>query len=248
MPRAGNDSRFGGGFDREWKMTNYRDGLILLLAAAGAGTDAIIILGFDVLTAAQTGNTILLAVAVARGNFTIGLSAGISVLAFLGGVVLGQLILSLARSRAKGTGLRRALGLQLGLLAGVIGLWHYADTSFANGVIALAAIAMGIQSAVVMNLHSRPTTYITGMLTTFATGLTRNWGERSRRKSPSAANAGTPDDHPWKHGVTWLVYGVSAVVTGWTYLQVGPFALLLPMAAIAAVLTMNPQRLLRDAD
>ena len=226
-------------------MTNYRDGLILLLAAAGAGTDAIIILGFDVLTAAQTGNTILMAVAIARGDFSVGLSAGISVVAFLAGVVLGQLILSLARSRANGTGLRRALGLQLGFLAAVIGLWHWNEVAFAHGMIALAAIAMGIQSAVVMNLNSRPTTYITGMLTTFAVGLTRHWSESHRRATKGTAGA---DDHPWKHGMTWLIYGLSAVGTGWIFLRVGPLALLLPMAAITVVLAMNPRRLLRDSE
>ena len=43
--------------------------LVVLLAVAAGAADAILIVRFDVLTAAQTGNTILLAVALATGNW-----------------------------------------------------------------------------------------------------------------------------------------------------------------------------------
>lgn len=83
-----------------------RDLMMLLLSVAGGSVDAVIILGFNVLTAAQTGNTILLA--------------------------------TCSRS------------------------------------VAIAAIAMGVQSAIVLRLHVGPTTtYVTGTLTSFATKIVR---------------------------------------------------------------------------
>lgn len=73
---------FGPGFQRE--------AIPLLLTLTGAGVDAMVILGFNALTAARTGNTVLLAVAIARGDAVTGLSAAVSVAAFAVGCFLGK--------------------------------------------------------------------------------------------------------------------------------------------------------------
>lgn len=70
----------------------------LLLILAGAGTDASVILGFNILTAAQTGNTILFAVALARGDFATGLNSGISIFCFVGGAIAGGWLCRRARA------------------------------------------------------------------------------------------------------------------------------------------------------
>ncbi|MFY8217364.1 MAG: DUF1275 family protein [Chthoniobacterales bacterium] len=56
-------------------MTKNRELMVVLLTIAGGSVDAIGIIGFNVLTAAQTGNTILLAVAIAQGKIALGVSA-----------------------------------------------------------------------------------------------------------------------------------------------------------------------------
>jgi uncharacterized membrane protein YoaK (UPF0700 family) len=67
--------------------------MVLLLAVAGGGVDAIIILAFQVLTGAQTGNTVMLAVALAEGRFAAGFYSALSVASFIIGSVVGQLVI-----------------------------------------------------------------------------------------------------------------------------------------------------------
>jgi hypothetical protein len=67
--------------------------MLLLLAVAGASVDAVVILGFGVLTAAQTGNTILLAAHLAQGQFASGLSSAVSVLGYMIGAAVGELVI-----------------------------------------------------------------------------------------------------------------------------------------------------------
>jgi uncharacterized membrane protein YoaK (UPF0700 family) len=67
--------------------------VVLLLAVAGASVDAVVILGFGVLTAAQTGNTILLAAHLAQGQFASGLSSAVSVLGYMIGAAVGELVI-----------------------------------------------------------------------------------------------------------------------------------------------------------
>lgn len=113
-------------------------------------------------------------------------------------------------------------------------------------LVALAAIAMGIQSATVLRLHASPTTtYVTGTLTTFTTGLVR-WlrlVETTPHSVPTPhernATSLLSDDRPWIFGITWLVYAVGAVVSGLLFLWVGELALILPIAAIVAVIVVG---------
>ena len=73
----GNDASIRGAMTS--KAGNWRnEGIPLLLTLVGGSVDAMVILGFNVLTAAQTGNTVLLAVAIARGDLVTGASAATS--------------------------------------------------------------------------------------------------------------------------------------------------------------------------
>jgi len=224
-----------------------RDLLILLLAFAGAGVDAVVIIAFNVLTAAQTGNTILFAVALAQGQVKGGISAAVSVLGFVVGTAVGELTLSRpANLRPGRSAIASALLAECVLLGGVIILWRAAGPNPPHGTIAalivLAALAMGIQSTVVLRLHAGPTTtYITGMLTTFTTGMIRSL---LARKTPSGASPtpGTPKstgDASWKYGLTWVVYTAGAIASGVLFLHVGEGALLVPITAVIAVAAVS---------
>jgi uncharacterized membrane protein YoaK (UPF0700 family) len=228
--------------------------MLLLLAVAGASVDAMVILRFGVLTAAQTGNTILLAVHLAQGQFASGLSSAVSVGGYIIGAAVGELVIV---GRGDSAPWLSAVGwtlvAELVPLSCLLSFWHLAGPHPGQGTImglvALAAIAIGIQSAAVLRLHSGPTTtYVTGTLTTFTTETIR-WLQLietaphlvpTRQELDSASLLS--DDSPWIYGITWLVYAVGAVVSGVLFLRVGEGALVLPIATIVAVILVGTRR------
>jgi len=219
-----------------------RDVMILLLALAGAGVDAVMIMGFNVLTAAQTGNTILLAVALARGQFALGASAAISVIGYVAGAALGEYFL-VRKSGSKTSGIAETLLVEAALLGILMVSWRMAGTAPSQTMglvlVAIAAIAMGIQSAAVRCLHNGPTTtYITGLLTSFTTGMVASF--LSRRNPDNSSRPA--EDSPWQYGTVWVTYLAGAIVCGLLYLFAGGMALLLPVASIAAVIALGPRR------
>lgn len=213
--------------------------MILLLALAGAGVDAVMIIGFNVLTAAQTGNTILLAVALARGQFALGLSAAISVIAYVAGAALGEVFL-VRQSRTKTSGIAATLLAEAALLGLLLVLWRVSGSAPSQttglALVAIAAVAMGIQSAAVRCLHNGPTTtYITGLLTSFTTGVIRNF-------LVPGTSGHSSGDSPWQYGTVWVTYLAGAIVCGLIYLFAGTMALLLPIASVVAVIALGPRR------
>jgi uncharacterized membrane protein YoaK (UPF0700 family) len=217
-----------------------------ILTLAAAGVDAMVILGFNVLTAAQTGNTVLLAVAVARGDAETGLNAAVSVAAFVAGAVAGEVLCGWSTSgHRRGTGILPALLIEVLLLVLLLMLWLPAEPTAGHSgvaVVALAALAMGIQSAAVLRLQGPSTTYITGMLATFSTGYVR-WiraGRVRRTRCRSAeSDAQPPDRLPWRNGLIWVAYLGGAILCGILFLRSGVLALLVPIAAICAVIAIQ---------
>jgi uncharacterized membrane protein YoaK (UPF0700 family) len=200
----------------------------LLLVVSGSATDATLIIGFGVLTAAQTGNTILLAAALARGDIGTGLSSAISIAAFVLGAVTGALF---CRHR----GPRMALAAELGLLlcALCVGLATGAPPGALEGnfLVGLAAAAMGVQSAVVVRSGGYPSTYITGLLTGFSIGLVGG-------RSAAGASHGLL-------GLVWLLYLSGAILAGWLCVSLGEagfLALVVPLLALACALPLTSSR------
>lgn len=218
----------------------------LVLTLAAAGVDAIVILGFNVLTAAQTGNTVLLAVAVARGDAETGLSAAVSVAAFVAGAVAAEVLCGRSTSGHRcEPGILPALLIEILLLMSLLTVWLLAEPVAGRSsvaVVALAALAMGVQSAAVLRLQGPSTTYITGMLATFSTGYVR-WIRAGRyrhpRIRPPETDAKPPDRLPWRNGLIWVVYLSGAIVCGILFLRSGVLALLVPIAAICAVIAIQ---------
>jgi uncharacterized membrane protein YoaK (UPF0700 family) len=231
-----------------------RDIMILLLSVAGGSVDAVIILGFNVLTAAQTGNTILLAVSLAQGRFSTGFYAAVSAFAYMVGAAVGELVVGKRRGSASWLSpVGRGLVAELIALGSLLGSWRLAGPSPALGTtavpVAIAAIAMGVQSAVVLRLHVGPTTtYVTGTLTSLATKIVR--GLYIIKKAPAAttyaqdANSAIlwSSKGPVIYGVDWLVYAGGACVSALLFLRVREAALALPMAAIVAAIIAGVSR------
>lgn len=218
---------------------NTRDLTVCLLTLTGAGVDALLIMGFNVLTAAQTGNTILLAVAIARGQYETGMAAAASVVSFAMGAAAGTWTLLRWRVPAKWISeIRAALITEWLFLVGLFGVWKIAGKNPSSGMVyalvVLAAFAMGIQSAVIVHLRARTTTYVTGLLTQFTTGIIQQLLSRKIGEKKSIP------DPPSKSGWTWLLYAVTATLCGFLFLQIGMYALLLPLAALLTAIVLNP--------
>jgi uncharacterized membrane protein YoaK (UPF0700 family) len=219
----------------------------LLLTLTAAGVDAMVILGFSVLTAAQTGNTVLLAVAVARGDAEAGSSAAVSVAAFVAGAVAGEVLCGRSTPGDRHRpGILPALLIEILLLISLLTFWLLTEPAAGHSAVAavaLAASAMGLQSAAVLRLEGPSTTYITGMLATFSTGYVR-WIRAARYQRPRGGRAESdattsPDRLPWRNGLIWVVYLSGAIVCGVLFLRSGALALLVPIAAICAVIAIQ---------
>lgn len=215
---------------------------ILLLAIAGGGVDAVIMLGFGVLTAAQTGNTILLAVALSQHHFATGLNSAISIASYIGGAASGQFLMDARHKPLSHTPrVRAALVVELAAILSLLIVWKALGahpTNRANlPLVALAAVAMGLQSATVLRLHAGPsTTYVTGTLTTFTVDVIR-WPHLV--ETSSGEDSVSSGHRTWIYGMTWLVYLGGAMATGLLYLSFGPSALFLPIVAVFAVLAVG---------
>ena len=163
--------------------TLERDSLILLLTWAAGSVDAIGYLGLGhVFTANMTGNIVLLGVALGQGN---GFAALRSMVA-LGGFVLGVAIAALIVERGPQQeewpiGVTHALVVEWGILWLFALAWHLPGSERTGGIIyvliALSAVAMGMQSAAVrrLNLPGIATTVVTGTLTSLMSGLVGRW-------------------------------------------------------------------------
>lgn len=207
--------------------------------------DAVVILGFGVLTAAQTGNTIMLAVSLVQHHFAAGFHSLISVAGYVSGAAIGELFVTERRtSEHRFSRVTAALLVELLVLSTLLILWHSSDTQSASVpagfLIVLAAIAMGIQSAAVLQFHSGPkTTYVTGTLTTFTTKAVQwfRFLETAPATRQQWSSAGpSSSSHPWMYGLSWVVYAVGAALGGLLFLRVHATALIMPVLSIIAAI------------
>lgn len=207
-----------------------RDGgfrLAILLALGAGAVDAVVIAGFQVLTAAQTGNTILFAVALAQGDWRTGIDSGVSVASFLLGALGGALLLARA-----GWCVARVLAIEVAVLAGAGILWlvRGPHPGLATDIIGAAAGAMGLQSSVMLHLRASSTTYVTGVLAAFARDLA----------SPRATEP-SPARPAFAEGSVWAVYFTGAIVGAWIFGHHGPAALALPLVCLAVAALVAPR-------
>jgi uncharacterized membrane protein YoaK (UPF0700 family) len=191
--------------------------------------DAVSFLGLgQVLTAAMTGNTVLLGLSIGQADAQAALRAGIALAGFVAGAVLGAAIVERgARAAIWSPAVTVALGLELIVLIALALGWHFAggeaDRSIAvlDALIASAGLAMGIQSAAAQRIGvpGAATTYVTGTLTSLAARLVRFL--RSSRvpaagPTPELQPTGqaAPVRAPWLPAFVWLAYGAGAVLAG----------------------------------
>ena len=148
-------------------------GIGLLVMSLGSGClDVLSYHDFgEVFTSAMTGNLALLGLRLGRGDAVNAASNGAAFAGFIGGLFLGMAWLRGSASRGR---LLQALVVQLGLLTALAALWPPpGDDEQHLSLIALSALAMGMQSAVAhrIGVHAVSTTYFTGTLANIVYGL-----------------------------------------------------------------------------
>jgi uncharacterized membrane protein YoaK (UPF0700 family) len=224
-----------------------------LLTVGSAATDimAFTRLG-NVFASVMTSNIVFLGLAAARHSGSLAQHAAVSFAGYAAGVLAGS---RLARRPAR-TGAADAEGSRergswtpwvvatLGaeaavLIAFTIG-WEVTGTHPAGGseflLIALATVAMGLQSAVVvvLDISGVGTTYLTGTLTSLLDSLANPGGERgpAKRRQANLRRA---------FALSALVVG--ALLAG-LLISAAPAAVpAIPLAALATVLTIGVTRL-----
>jgi uncharacterized membrane protein YoaK (UPF0700 family) len=129
--------------------------MLTLLAVAAGCVDAVSFLGLgQVLTAAMTGNTVLLGIALGQADAQGALRATISLAAFITGALIGAAIVDRdARDAIWSPAVTWALALELAVLVALTLAWHLLEDrtdltiDYRYPLIVGAGIAMGIQSA-----------------------------------------------------------------------------------------------------
>jgi uncharacterized membrane protein YoaK (UPF0700 family) len=154
---------------------------VLLFTWAAGSVDAITYLTAHVFTANMTGNAVLLGISVGQGKGTAAVSSLIALLAFVGGVVLGALVVGEGDTASASADVRRAVWWETSLLAffAVVGLARVPLPSRVTVLLLIisSGLAMGVQSAAVrrLKLPGIATTYITGTITSLFSGLVHHW-------------------------------------------------------------------------
>jgi len=206
--------------------------MLLVLAWAAGIMDAVAYLGLGVFTTMMTGNTALLAFAIARGELAPIAKAGLALAAFGAGTAIGALIAGRRRSRGEWPSVvTEALACE-GILLGVLTIvWHVAGPAPATGATGLlilsSGLAMGVQAAAVRSLGvpGVSTTYITSTLTTLSAELV-GWtrpGERGRAQRIRLLAA------------VFITYGLGALVGGVLQSRASTLVIWLPLISVVAV-------------
>jgi uncharacterized membrane protein YoaK (UPF0700 family) len=232
-------------YPARWNLT------ILMLAIIGGSLDAVIYRAFHTMSGAQSGNTILLGVALVEGKFSLVAIRVVSFCGYVLGAAAGQIVIVRHRPSWPWPAAVGSLQvIEVILIGCLIVLWRgsglHPATTVAYTMSATAAFVMGVQSAAILDLPGDPptTTYITGTLTTFVTRMVKFLHlietEPAKRPEDRENEAGLMSFRtPWIYGVTWVVYLVGAVIGLALFSYAREMALLLPFGTAMMVFALS---------
>ncbi|HZZ00831.1 MAG TPA: YoaK family protein [Candidatus Baltobacteraceae bacterium] len=201
--------------------------LLVGLTLSAGYVDAVAFFGLGVFTANMTGNTVLLAGAIAArilGNVHLPGAIGI-VLPFLSitGFVAGALVASaVVRNETQRPPLRSAaLLISVVALFVAAGVLHRLPHPLEAGAVALLSVAMGVQSVIAVRagVPGISTTFVTGTLLTAVMYF-------EEPKPPHPAEGRT-------NAAIWACYLAGALAGTFALYRLGPNALWPPAAAVA---------------
>jgi len=257
--RGSKDTGKGGGKGRPRSLSlGGRDAMVLMLTWAAGSVDAISYLGLGrVFTANMTGNAVLLGLAIGQGQGFAALRSVVALAGFAIGAAIGAVIVERAQKGGEWPpGVSAALAVE-GVILGIFALaWHFPWAVRSGGVvyalIALSAVAMGIQSAAIrhLNVPGIATTYITGTLTSFMAGVVGWLGAAdlsSAARPPEGAVAAAAQPSRRKHtarlqAAVFIVYILAAVASSIIQARRPALVTLAPLVAVALVVAIGSVR------
>jgi uncharacterized membrane protein YoaK (UPF0700 family) len=200
----------------------------MVLTAAAASSDALSYLGLGhVFPANMTGNTVLLGLGVATGDWGAAARSAVALAAY---VLAAFTVGTITAGRGSPSTLRWVLGVEVVLLAAFAGWWisigAYPTGPARYGLVTLAGAAMGAQSAAVQQLRvpGVATTYITGTWTSLAQGLSQR--VRGLTAVPYPLQA-----------LVLVTYAVTAFLAAAAFTAWQAVAALIPVAALTVAVT-----------
>lgn len=221
----------------------------IALAMVGGYVDAVgYIVLFHLFTAHQSGNSVGLGVNIGEGNWAEVLHRLTPIGSFVVGVAAGALLIELAGRAGVRSTASVALGMEAALLAVAVGvgsvtaLGGKVPPSHLGGYFALASLlasSMGFQTCALRRAGAANvrTTFVTGVLTNFAEALVIAAITPGKRRE--ALRAGSFQIRVWG---LYLAGGVAGAMTQ----LVWPIrCLLLPVAAILAIIGLDQRHPLR---
>ena len=182
-----------------------------------------------VLTSAMTGNIALLGLYIGRNEAAAALGSVVALIAFIIGTAAAAWAV---RPHAQSRALQRLLAAELVLLLAGAALWLATGQPhkgfYCDGVIALFAIAMGVQIIVgrQLNLSGIPTVVFTSTLTNIVIGMTEVFARKTWKMPPDAM----------RQCVALVLYFAGALAAGICVYTGTPFIIALPIAAVGAAL------------
>ena len=224
-------------------------GWILVLASVGGFVDAVGFLTlFHLFTAHMSGNSVWFGSAIGLGDWRLGLHHLFPIPLFVLGVVVGTTIVELARRRALRTQFAPVLLLETVLLATfmAVGSACIVDGALRTEALwafyalaAVPAIAMGMQNATLRQIAGQTvhTTYVTGVLQSFAEDLVRYGFWLCQRRGGGDGRGSLA--HPALRaaavsGLLWLAYVLGAIGGGLASHRWGLLGLAVPVAVLVA--------------
>lgn len=207
---------------------------VLVLTAFAAGSVDVIAfakLG-GILASAMTGNLAFLGFYIGRAAIPSAIGSGIALVGFIIGSAAGTLI---SRELDQLPALRALLGVEVVLLGGATALWYFTPhrlgSSAGDGVVALLAISMGLQSIIGkrVNLSSIPTVVFTSTLTNIVIGMT---------DTMTGKHKALPADTK-RQVASFLMYFAGALSTGYAVYRFWGGLIFMPVtAAVLAFLSV----------
>ena len=226
-----------------------RDALLLLLSAAAGCVDALSYLGLgQVFTANMTGNTVLFGIALGQAKGEEALRGGVALGGFVLGVAGGAVITEgkIERRSVWPRAVTVALAFELVVMV-AFAVGFYLSGGVPSGearylIIALSALAMGVQSTAVRSLGvgGVASTYITGTLTSLTEQAVNRMRLSLRFRGSGEQRAKqrtTPNRNPAAIlACVWMVYGLGALVSGAAILRWPSGTVFVPVVLVTLVI------------
>ncbi|HEY4387844.1 MAG TPA: YoaK family protein [Ktedonobacteraceae bacterium] len=218
---------------------------ILLLTWTAGCLDAISFMRFRAFPANMTGNTVLIGISIGTAQMQSLLYSGTALLVYSLGVFIASIIIKGKRQQHPSTNpFSITMGIETFIILSIVLFQFFPQQFFPHTqnysllVIALSALAMGMQSAIArrFDVAGIATTYITGTITTIVMSAARQSYARLVPDEREIAPVAQDQHHLAIQGIAWLVYVIAAAFAAVTETHFPAIATVLPLISSILVL------------